>query len=201
MVPCGSALLRSTPQCIIHVSPSPSPPTRVKWIIRFEDIHEASPMGGSFWEDNNDGTFTNHHVFPRPTGYGSLDLYVMGLMRPEEVPDFFLLENISPTFVDGQWAVSADKKVISIDQVIAAMGPRLPPASDTQKNFSTAFILVVPNGTQPRAEDLDKVEEIGVRWEEHFRRAAGGRATMSSTLITAPAPRRFMPPRSRMGRK
>ena len=124
--------------------------------VIFDDIHENSPMGGSFWVDNSDGTFTSHFVFPRPTGYGFLDLYAMGLMRPEEVPDFFLLENISqPTFVDGQWVVSAEKKVISIDQIIAAMGPRLPPASDSQKSFSTAFILVVPNGTQPAGEDLN----------------------------------------------
>ena len=246
---------------------------------------------------NSDGTFTDHSVFLAvPQGYGFLDLYAMGLMRPEEVPDFFSLENMQPIFVDGQWAVSADKKVkwgihltqvaprrcglvdpqtparctqnapwgarrrperrlgheatfrayqrsrtrhghrrlenmvlsaslsggrqwpttvscshlsqvdtplkvISIDQVIAAMGPRLPPASDSQKSFSTAFILVVPNGTQPTGEDLNKVEGIRLQWEEHFRRATAGRATMSTTLVTAPAPRRFMPPRSRMGRR
>ena len=139
--------------------------------------------------------------FAVPQGYGFLDLYAMGLMRPEEVPDFFSLENMQPTIVDGQWAVSADKKVISIGQVIAAMGPRLPPVSDSQKSFSTAFILVVPNGTSPAGEDLNKVEGIRLQWEEHFRRATAGRATMSTTLVMAPAPRRFMPPRSRMGRR
>ncbi len=157
--------------------------------VTLKEIYEGSPMGGAFWVENNDGTFTDYIIFPRPTGYGFLDLYAMGLMPPEEVPNFFLLENISqPTFVNGQRVVSAEKKVISIDQVIAAMGPRLPPASDSQKSFSTAFILVVPNGTQPAGEDLNKVEEIRLQWEEFFRRATAGRATMSTTLVTAPPP-------------
>ncbi len=157
--------------------------------VTFKETYEASPMqGGPFWVENNDGTFTDY-IQSSPSGYGFLDLYAMGLMRPEEVPDFFLLENISESnAVNPRRTVRAEKKVISIDQVIAAMGPRLPSATDSQKSFSTAFILLVPNGTQPTGEDLNKVEEIRLQWEEYFRKATGGRATMSTTLVTAPPP-------------
>ena len=156
--------------------------------VTLKETYEPSPMqGGAFWVQNDDGTFTEYLSNTSASGYGFLDLYAMGLMPPEEVPDFFLLENISqPTSVNGQWVVSAEKKVISIEQVVAAMGPRLPPASHSQKSFSTAFILLVPNGTQPASEDLDRVEEIRLQWEEHFRKATDDRATMSTTLVTAP---------------
>ena len=157
--------------------------------VTFKETYEASPMqGGAFWVENNDGTFTDY-IQSSPSGYGFLDLYAMGLMRPEEVPDFFLLENISESNVaNPRRTVRAEKNVISIDQVIAAMGPRLPLVSESQRSFSTAFILVVPSGAQPRGEDLNKVEEIRLQWEEHFRKATGGRATMSTTLVTAPPP-------------
>ena len=63
--------------------------------VTLGDGHEASPMGGPhLWLENNDGTFTDH-LSDSPSGYGFLDLYAMGLMEPEEVPDFFLLENVS----------------------------------------------------------------------------------------------------------
>ena len=48
-------------------------------------------MGGGVWHDSSDGTFTqleDDYNVPA-TGYSSLDLYLMGLMAPSEVPDFF----------------------------------------------------------------------------------------------------------------
>ncbi|HXR96273.1 MAG TPA: hypothetical protein VN709_00380, partial [Terriglobales bacterium] len=54
---------------------------------------EASAMGGGVWQDNFDGTFTqlDDDYYVPPTGYSYLDLYLMGLLAPSEVPDFFLL--------------------------------------------------------------------------------------------------------------
>src|SRR6266542_2951448 len=60
-----------------------------------KDAQESSPFDGGYFADNGDGTYTNlvHKCFV-PTGYGYRDLYAMGLMAPEEAPDFFLLDNM-----------------------------------------------------------------------------------------------------------
>ncbi len=59
---------------------------------------EASAMGGGVWQDNFDGTFTqlDDDYYVPATGWSYLDLYLMGLIAPAEVPDFFLLRNLQP---------------------------------------------------------------------------------------------------------
>ena len=54
---------------------------------------EASAMGGGVWQDNFDGTFTqlDDDYYVPATGWSYLDLYLMGLIAPGEVPDFFIL--------------------------------------------------------------------------------------------------------------
>src|SRR5215469_3084703 len=54
---------------------------------------EASAMGGGVWQDNLDGTFTqlDDDYYVPATGYSYLDLYLMGLISANEVPDFLIL--------------------------------------------------------------------------------------------------------------
>ena len=62
----------------------------------FQRPTEASAMGGGVWQDNFDGTFTqlDDDYYVPATGYSYLDLYLMGLLAPSEVPDFFILRNL-----------------------------------------------------------------------------------------------------------
>jgi hypothetical protein len=57
---------------------------------------EASIMGGGVWLDNFDGTYTqlDDDYYVPATGFSYLDLYLMGLISPAEVPDFFILRNL-----------------------------------------------------------------------------------------------------------
>lgn len=49
-------------------------------------------MGGSDFVDNGDGTYMeSSESWQAPAGYSWLDLYLMGLARAEEAPNFFLL--------------------------------------------------------------------------------------------------------------
>src|SRR4029077_7147215 len=58
----------------------------------------ASFMGGGVWQDNFDGSFTqlDDDYYVPATGYSYLDLYLMGLISPSEVPDFFILRRLTP---------------------------------------------------------------------------------------------------------
>ncbi|HEY2162756.1 MAG TPA: hypothetical protein VGH04_02140, partial [Gemmatimonadaceae bacterium] len=59
---------------------------------------EASAMGGGVWQDNLDGTYAqlDDDYYVPATGWSYLDLYLMGLIAPSEVPDFFILRNLVP---------------------------------------------------------------------------------------------------------
>ncbi len=73
---------------------------------------EASIMGGGVWQDNFDGTFTqlDDDYYVPATGYSYLDLYLMGLISPAEVPDFFILRNLVPTGKDAKWPSSLQSR-------------------------------------------------------------------------------------------
>jgi hypothetical protein len=145
---------------------------------------ESSPFDGGYFADNGDGTYTNLvHGYFVPTGYGYLDLYAMGLMGPEEVPPFFVLDNMRVVRRSGGHdIVTGTKRVVTIDDVIAAMGKRIPAAANAQKNFTANFVLLVPQGTQPSDDDLARVDAVRARFESFFPQATGGRATLTTAV-------------------
>jgi len=153
-----------------------------------------SVMYGGDIVDNEDGTFT--YTFSNPKKYGPLDLYTMGLISPEEVGDMFFLcssEDIE-NCKEGSASIPVSKKTapktesglykhtVTIDDVIRAMGERIPSSEDSQKHFNIAFILVNKVGFTPFPQQLQKLENIRVRFQEWFTWATGGRATVCTEL-------------------
>ena len=145
---------------------------------------EASAMGGSVWQDNLDGTYTqlDDDYYVPATGWSYLDLYLMGLIAPSEVPDFFMLRNLAPAGRDanGHPLFRADRTRVTIDDVIAIEGPRLPDVDHAQKNFNTGMVVVVEHGHTPSAELLEKVNGIRVRWMDYWTTTTGHRSTMTA---------------------
>lgn len=145
---------------------------------------EASAMGGGVWQDNYDGTFTqlDDDYYVPATGWSYLDLYLMGLIAPIEVPDFFILRNLAPAGRDanGRPVYRADRTKVTIQDVIAAEGPRLPDVDHAQKNFNTGMVVVVEHGRTPSADLLEKTNGIRLRWMDYWTTTTGHRATMTS---------------------
>ena len=87
-------------------------------------------MGGGVWQDNFNGSYTQlrDFFFVPATGYSYLDLYLMGLISAAEVPDFFVLQNLTQVGKDanGHAIFKAERTKVTIQDVIAAEGPRLP---------------------------------------------------------------------------
>ena len=144
---------------------------------------EASAMGGSVWQDNFDGTFTqlDDDYYVPATGYSYLDLYLMGLISPTEVPDFFLLKNLVPVGKDanGYTIFKADRSKVRIQDVIAADGPREPDVDHSQREFNTGIVIVVEHGHKPVAELIERTMGIAKQWIEYWDRSTGHRATMN----------------------
>src|SRR5262249_11861666 len=108
---------------------------------------EASTIGGGVWQDNFDGSYTQLHdgYFVPATGYSHLDLYLMGLISAAEVPDFFILRNLVQIRkdVNGHAVFKAERTKVTIQDVIAAEGNRLPDIHHSQRKFNTGIVVMV----------------------------------------------------------
>jgi hypothetical protein len=145
---------------------------------------EASAMGGGVWQDNFDGTYTqlDDNYYVPATGYSYLDLYLMGMIAPAEVPDFFILRNLVPAGKDanGHPIFKADRTKITIEDVIAVEGPRLPNVDHAQKDFNTGMVMVVEHGKTPSPELTERTNGIRERWMDYWTTVTGHRSTMTT---------------------
>lgn len=117
------------------------------------------------------------------TGWSYLDLYLMGLIAPEEVPDFFILRNLVPAGRDanGRAIFKAERTKVSIQDVIAAEGPRTPDVYHSQRQFNTGMVVMVEHGKTPSKELLERTNAIRERWIDYFSVTTGRRAGMTAT--------------------
>ncbi len=144
---------------------------------------EASAMGGGVWQDNFDGTYTqlDDDYYVPATGYSHLDLYLMGLISAAEVPDFFILKNLVPVGKDGNGhpIFKADRTKVTIQDVIAAEGPRLPDVDHAQRKFNTGIVVVVEHGQNPSRELIERANGIRRQWIDYWETTTGHRASMT----------------------
>lgn len=145
---------------------------------------EASAMGGGVWQDNFDGTYTqlDDDYYVPATGWSYLDLYLMGLIAPSEVPDFFILRNLTPVGMDpnNHPIFKADRTKVTIQDVIAVEGPRLPDVDHSQKHFNAGMVVVVEHGKVPSKELIDRTNGIRLRWMDYWETTTGHRSSMTT---------------------
>ena len=144
---------------------------------------EASTQGGGVWQDNLDGTFTQLRdgYFVPATGYSYLDLYLMGFIAAAEVPDFFVVRPLVRTGTDanGRPIFKGQRTRITIQDVIAAEGPRVPDVTHSQRHFNTGIVVIVEHGRTPSAELLNQANGIRRHWIDYWAITTGGRASMT----------------------
>jgi hypothetical protein len=145
---------------------------------------EASAMGGGVWQDNFDGTYTqlDDNYYVPATGWSYLDLYLMGLISAAEVPDFFMLKNLVAAGKDanGHPIFKADRTKVTIQDVIAVEGPRLPDVDHSQREFNTGMVVVVEHGQSPSHELIDRANGIRQQWIDYWETTTEHRASMTA---------------------
>jgi len=148
---------------------------------------DASVMEGNDWQDNGDGTFTTIATTER---YSALDLYLMGFLAPDDVAPFFIIRNPDPDLGADRSpginiTVNGEKKWVTIDDIIAAIGPRDPSWRASQKRFRQAFVLLVENGQSPKPGSIDRLDMLRTSWEQFFHQLTleNGRIDTSLTLV------------------
>jgi large repetitive protein len=130
---------------------------------------QGSVHYGARWRDNGDGSFTATET--RST-YSPLDLYLMGLIDKSQVPPFTLIDAPTvdatqlPPFVGA--TVRGTRRVVTIDDIIAVEGERVPSASQSKKEFRFAFMYLVRPGETIDPTQLGIVAEarrqVGLRY-------------------------------------
>jgi hypothetical protein len=144
-------------------------------------------------------------------GYSPLDLYLMGLMAPEEVPPFTVLTGeggldslpttpsgaptgsdcaTSPLSVPPQVAatVAALTREVTLDDVIAVEGPRVPDHFSSQKAFRQALVLVARQERFPTPATIARLNRLRQEWEPYYAAATGGRGSVDTWRPTRPGP-------------
>jgi hypothetical protein len=144
---------------------------------------EASTQGGGVWQDNLDGTFTRLRdgYFVPASGYSYLDLYLMGLIAAAEVPDFFIVRPLVRTGTDanGRSIFKGQRIRVTIQDVIAAEGPRSPDVNHSQRHFNTGIVVIVEHGRTPSAELINRANGIRRQWIDYWAITTGRRASMT----------------------
>jgi len=144
-------------------------------------VGSFSYLGEETWE-----LISNRTVIP----YSPLELYIMGLIPPEEVPDIHILH--SPDTNDIKHITAASYETIIIEDIIAAEGgERIPSVAESQKDFNLAFIVTQDIPYNDAAYAFFSLMSYQLTTKEGpeqysslapFYWATGGRATLETRL-------------------
>ncbi|MFC1522486.1 fibronectin type III domain-containing protein [Elusimicrobiota bacterium] len=152
----------------------------------------ASLGGGIVTEDQQASTITI--VATTSVMYSQLELYLMGMIPKEDMPDYdFYKYRISDKHL-------VEKVTVGPDELVAAYGERVPNVNNSKKKFNSVFMV-----TSPPGEELTQAEFAlySIAAEHYgstsagsgfingpnadtpgsFHWATGGRATMSSKVL------------------
>ncbi|HEU4776508.1 MAG TPA: CARDB domain-containing protein, partial [Telluria sp.] len=142
----------------------------------------ASVEYGNQWRDNGNGSFTS--VANRQF-FSPLDLYLMGMNKKEEVPPFFLIQNSdieAARMPANEVTITGSRLNLTIDDVVAAEGPRVPDAANAQKEFRLGFVLLSRPGSPPTNAQLIAMNNIRSAIANRMAVLTGGRMLAHSYL-------------------
>lgn len=147
---------------------------------------DCSAMGGATFTDLGGGKF---RAAVSKLGFSWHELYLMGLASPDEVLPWFYLRDTDPRLGDEyhpahNQVVSGGRTDVGVQQVIGAMGPRVPAYPNTQREFRVLFVVL------ERADaPVTKVDPAHrADFESAFAAATGNRGRVTTAVsLAAPA--------------
>jgi hypothetical protein len=160
---------------------------------------DGSPVEGHRWLDHGSGDF--EAVKLDAYQFSDLDLYLMGLMPPEEVQPWFVItephdcidsskpdKECAPVdafgFQADQYRVKGSRVDITIDEVIAAEGPRIPAYPDAPNEFNLSFILIKRPEETLCDEEIAVIDEVIERSLDQWISQTRDRATLVNKTHT-----------------
>ena len=154
--------------------------------------------------DHGGGRYSARHAYvagpaANSIPYAPIELYLAGLVPPEDVPDIWVAEDGAFLYDDDGTPVYDDRgsrmftanqvSTYTIEDIIAEHGARVPDSRNSQREFRAVVVLLV-NEENPATRQLLDVVSRDVAWFGHggndasprvfnFYEATGGRATIS----------------------
>lgn len=155
---------------------------RAHWSF-FHDS-DGSVMEGNQIDDLGGGRF---RTLTTTEQYSRLDLYAMGQVSAAEVPGWFYVEAplANQDREDGTIAgvtFNGTRRDVLIQDVIDALGPRVPSADDSPREHRQAYVFVRRPGAVLDSRDLTRLARIREEFGPFFNRATGQRMTVRTTL-------------------
>ena len=175
-----------------HLTPAGGPSTALMGDgVHWSFFHDTpSFLGGNVIADGGGGRFETVDFARR---YGPLDQYAMGLLGPEEVPpvfhvgaadDFRPARAYKPSSAsEAGVAFTGVRHDVDIAQVVAAMGPRLPPAGEAPRRWTIAFILVAEPMAPATPRRRAAAARIRAAFGPFFEAATEGRMRAETRLL------------------
>ena len=160
------------------------------------DLDKLAHLGGTQYSA---GSFSTLGYPNAAAPYSLIELYLAGLVPPEDVPDLWVARNGQPAVdsngellrtAEGDPIFEADGfDVLSIEDIVSRHGARSPGVADSQKSFRGAVVLLIDESHPATRKRLDSVTE-DIEWfsfvgndsdttRHNFYEATGGRATMN----------------------
>ena len=127
-------LISSTGQGIFH------------WGRFFDNNHSPMDYDGIDWHELGPTTFLLAGVGDDFFHFCPLDLYLMGLIPASSVGSFYVIQNPSAT----SGLITGTRKVIGVQNVVWAEGPRNPAYPNTQKLWKDAFVVLTKDTANAR---------------------------------------------------
>src|SRR5207237_4386063 len=96
-----------------------------------------------------------------------------------EVLDCFIVRPLVRIGTDasGRPIFKGERIRMTIQDVIAAEGPRLPDVNHSQRQFNTGIVVMVEHGRTPSAELINRANGIRRQWIDYWTVATGHRAS------------------------
>jgi hypothetical protein len=121
--------------------------------------------------------------------FSRLDLYAMGLATPDEVPAWFYIDAPMSSHdredrPESGVTITGTRRDVLIQDVIGAMGPRVPAAADSPRAIRQAHIYITrtDNSSFLRELDLRNLARIREEFGAFFSRATENRMTVRTAL-------------------
>jgi uncharacterized protein (TIGR03437 family) len=172
--------------------PDPNDPS-AKPMLGYQNAHwaftynsEASFLEGERITDRGAGVKPEFLTTATVSQYSPLDQYLMGFRPASDVPDTFLVTG-TPSDLPLMhpllnYGFDGTRQNISISDVIQAMGRRTPDYTVAQRRFRFAFLLIVPQGTDPSAADIAKLETFRRNFETLYAGASSNNGIADTSL-------------------
>jgi hypothetical protein len=80
---------------------------------------------------------------------------------------------------NGHPIFKADRTKVTIQDVIAVEGPRLPDVDHSQREFNTGIVVLVEHGQSPSHELIERANGIRNQWIDYWETTTGHRASMT----------------------